>query len=163
MRVLIVSDTHRHNENLEMVLNKVGHIDMLIHCGDAEGTEEKIRELIDCPMCIVAGNNDFFTRLPADAFFELEGRKILVTHGHYHHVSVGVERLVQDGLSRGADIVIYGHTHRPMMEIRNGIVVLNPGSISYPRQSDRIPTYMIFETDNYGDAHFTLNYINRYY
>ncbi len=163
MRVLIVSDTHRHNENLEMALNKVGHVDMLIHCGDAEGTEEKIRELIDCPMCIVAGNNDFFTRLPADAFFELEGRKILVTHGHYHHVSVGVERLVQDGLSRGADIVIYGHTHRPMMEIRNGIVVLNPGSISYPRQSDRTPTYMILETDNYGDVHFTLHYINRHY
>lgn len=163
MKALIVSDTHRHNENLEIVLKKVGHIDMLIHCGDAEGTEEQIRRLIDCPMCIVAGNNDFFSGLPAEAFFELEGRKILLTHGHYHHVSVGVERLVQDGLERGADIVIYGHTHRPMMEIRNGIVVLNPGSISYPRQADRVPTYMLMETDQYGDVHYTLHYIKRHF
>lgn len=159
MKVLIVSDTHRHNKNLESVLQEVGKIDMLIHCGDAEGTEEQIRELIDCPMCIVAGNNDFFTRLPTDAFFELEGRKVLVTHGHYYHVSVGVEHLVREAITRGADIVIYGHTHRPTMEIRNGVVVLNPGSISYPRQDGRVPTYMLMEFDRYGDIHYTLKYI----
>ena len=39
MKVLIVSDTHKHNENLEEVLKKVKPIDMLIHCGDAEGAE----------------------------------------------------------------------------------------------------------------------------
>lgn len=163
MKVLIVSDTHRHNDNLRVALEKVGHVDMVIHCGDAEGTEEEIRDMLQCPMCIVAGNNDFFTRLPAEAFFDVEGKKILLTHGHYQHVSVGVERLVQEALTRGADIVIYGHTHRPMMEIRNGIVVLNPGSISYPRQSDRVPTYMIMETDKYGDFHYSLHYIKRHY
>ena len=36
MKVLIVSDTHKHNENLEEVLKKVKPIDMLVHCGDAE-------------------------------------------------------------------------------------------------------------------------------
>lgn len=159
MKVLIVSDTHRHNGNLEIALKKVGKIDMLIHCGDAEGTEEQIRELIDCPMCIVAGNNDFFTRLQAEAFFELEGKKVMVTHGHYHHVSVGVEHLLRDAITRGADIVIYGHTHRPMMDIRSGVVVLNPGSISYPRQDGRMPSYMVMETDKYGDIHYTLQYI----
>ncbi len=159
MKILIVSDTHRHNDNLQIALEKVGKIDMLIHCGDAEGTEDRIRELIDCPMCIVAGNNDFFSRLQTDAYFELEGHNILVTHGHYHHVSVGVEHLVRDALTRGADIVIYGHTHRPMMDIRNGVVVLNPGSISYPRQDGKLPTYMIMEIDNYGDIHYTLQYI----
>lgn len=159
MKVLIVSDTHRHNDNLLIALEKAGKIDMLIHCGDAEGTEEQIRQLINCPLCIVAGNNDFFTRLQNDAFFEIEGHKIMVTHGHYHHVSVGVEHLVRDAITRGADIVIYGHTHRPMMEIKNGVVVLNPGSISYPRQDGRIPTYMIMEIDKYGDIHYTLRYI----
>ncbi len=160
MKVLIVSDTHRHNDNLAIALEKAGKIDMLIHCGDAEGTEEHIRELINCPMCIVAGNNDFFTRLQNEAFFELEGHRVMVTHGHYHHVSVGVEHLVRDALIKGADIVIYGHTHRPMMEIKNGVVVLNPGSISYPRQDGRIPTYIIMEIDKYGDMHYTLRYIN---
>lgn len=159
MRILVVSDTHRHNENLKTVLGEIGHIDMLIHCGDAEGSEDYIREMIDCPMCIVAGNNDFFTRLPADVILEADGRKILITHGHHHHVTMGIELLVQDALARGADIAIYGHTHRPMMEIRAGVVILNPGSISYPRQSGRTPTYMIMELDKFGDMHYTLHYI----
>ena len=39
MKILIVSDTHRHNENFLKVLEKTGPIDMLIHCGDVEGSE----------------------------------------------------------------------------------------------------------------------------
>ena len=68
MRVLIVSDTHRHNENLEKVLENIGSLDMVIHCGDAEGSEDGIRYALDCPMYIVAGNNDFFTSLSSLTF-----------------------------------------------------------------------------------------------
>ena len=39
MKILVVSDTHRHNENLLTVLKKIGHIDLLIHLGDSEGSE----------------------------------------------------------------------------------------------------------------------------
>ena len=63
MKVLIVSDTHRHDENLEKVIKKLKPIDMLIHCGDAEGTEGHIQQICDCPLYIVSGNNDFFTFL----------------------------------------------------------------------------------------------------
>ena len=46
MKILIVSDTHGRDDNLVKVLKKVKPIDFLIHCGDVEGSEKKIRELV---------------------------------------------------------------------------------------------------------------------
>lgn len=64
MKVLIVSDTHRRDENLERVLEKEKPIDCLIHLGDVEGSEDYIREIAGCETHIVSGNNDFFCDLP---------------------------------------------------------------------------------------------------
>ena len=159
MRILIVSDTHKHNENLEKVIDKIGPIDMIIHCGDAEGTEDCIRYSVDCPMYIVAGNNDYFSELDGEMMFDVDRYKVFLTHGHYYYVNMGTERLVEEAKSRGADIVIYGHTHKPKMEVYDGVVVLNPGSISYPRQNGRIPTYMIMDIDEKGDVCYTLHHV----
>ncbi|MDE6698985.1 MAG: metallophosphoesterase [Lachnospiraceae bacterium] len=160
MKVLIVSDTHRHNENLEKVLKEVKPIDLLIHCGDAEGTEGHIQQICDCPLYIVSGNNDFFSRLPYEAEFSIDKYKVFMCHGHTYYVSMGLERLLDEARVRKADIVLYGHTHRPIIELRDGIMVINPGSISYPRQEGKIPTYVIMEIDKDGDASYTLHYVN---
>ena len=63
MKVLIVSDTHRKNENYFKVL-EMHKPDLVIHCGDAEGSEYALSESADCPVQIVLGNNDFFSCLP---------------------------------------------------------------------------------------------------
>ena len=42
---------------------------------------------------------------------------------------------------------MFGHTHRPFFEQKNGITVLNPGSLSFPRQEGRRGSYMIMEID----------------
>ena len=64
MKVLIVSDTHGQDENLEETVLREAPFDYLIHCGDVEGREIFIEALAECPCTIVAGNNDFFTDLP---------------------------------------------------------------------------------------------------
>ncbi|MBQ3583637.1 MAG: metallophosphoesterase family protein, partial [Lachnospiraceae bacterium] len=46
MKILIISDTHRHEENLERVLEKERNIDLLIHLGDIEGAEDYIRSIV---------------------------------------------------------------------------------------------------------------------
>ena len=60
MKILIVSDTHRKDGNLTGVLDMVGTPDLLIHCGDVEGSEDFIKSIAGCPVHMVAGNNDFF-------------------------------------------------------------------------------------------------------
>ena len=59
MKVLIVSDTHGRDENLEQVVMNEAPFDMFVHCGDVEGREIFIEALVECPCCIVSGNNDF--------------------------------------------------------------------------------------------------------
>ena len=53
----------------------------------------------------------------------------------------------KEAIDRGVDIVLYGHTHRPVIDIDDDIIAVNPGSLSYPRQHGRKPSYVILETD----------------
>lgn len=159
MRVLIVSDTHRQNENFCRVIEREKNLDLVIHLGDAEGSELFLGRVAACPMEIVAGNNDFFTELPREKEIDIDGYRVLLTHGHYYYVSVGMERIKEEGIMRGVDIVMFGHTHRPLIDIEDEITILNPGSLSYPRQEGRRPSYIIMETDEGREAQFEIHYL----
>lgn len=159
MKVLIVSDTHRQNRNLEKVLDRIGTIDLMIHLGDIEGSEDYIRALADCPTYMVAGNNDFFSDLPREGELDIGEHHVFLTHGHCYGVSLGPERLRKEAASRGADIAMFGHTHKPLISNEDGIIIVNPGSISYPRQEGRRGTFAVMELDPQGGPHFTINYV----
>ncbi len=163
MKVLIVSDTHRKDENLLRVIGENKPFDMLIHLGDSEGSEKKIEGWLDegCELHMVLGNNDFFSDLEREKEIKVGSYRILLTHGHYYNVSLGVERLEAEALERNIQIAMYGHTHRPFYEVHNGVIILNPGSMSYPRQEGRRPSYMIMELDEQGEVHFTLNFLEK--
>lgn len=159
MKILIVSDTHGKHENLKLVFEQEKPIDRMIHLGDAEGCEDFIQGLAGCPLDIVAGNNDFFSQLPTEKTIYLGNYKILVTHGHYYNVNAGIAGLQKDANARGFHIVMFGHTHRPLVERGNGIITLNPGSLSYPRQEGRRPSYIVMDMDQNGEAEFELKYL----
>ena len=158
-KVIVVSDTHRQNENYFKVL-EMHKPDMVIHCGDVEGSEYALTEAADCPVHMVRGNNDFFSDLPGEEEFMVEGYHIFTTHGHGYYVSMGETRLKQEARGRGADIVMYGHTHRPFYEKEEGLITLNPGSLCYPRQPGRKPSYMIMQIDSNGKLEITQEYLN---
>ena len=158
MRVLIVSDTHRKNDNYFKLVERV-HPDMVIHCGDSEGSEYALSQAAGCPVQIVMGNNDFFCDLPRELEFTIEGLRIWVTHGHNYYVSMDNATIKKEARGRGVDIVMYGHSHRPVVDIEENLIAINPGSITYPRQEGRNPSYIIMELDDTGKAHFAIKYI----
>ena len=160
MKILVVSDTHGRHENLEEIMRQAGRIDAMIHLGDAEGCEEYIRELAGCPLSIVAGNNDFFSDLDREEELQIGKYKVLITHGHYYYVAMGLEDLRKEALGRGMDIVMFGHTHRPYLNSSKGVTMLNPGRVSYPRQEGHKPSYALMEIDEEGEAHFCLKYLD---
>lgn len=159
MKILIVSDTHRRHDNLIEILERVQPVDMLIHLGDAEGEEDYIEVLAGCPVEIIAGNNDFFSNLPREKSLQLGKYRVLLTHGHYYSVNMGIADIEKEAAARKYDIVMFGHTHRPIIDYGKGVIALNPGSISYPRQEGRRPSCIIMETDRNGDAHFEIIYL----
>ena len=136
MKVLIVSDTHGQDENLEETVLREAPFDYLIHCGDVEGREIFIEALAECPCTIVAGNNDFFTDLPYDEEVTLENAQ-----------------------AKGCKIAMYGHTHMPVIENEDGILVINPGSLTYPRQRGRRPSYAVMQIEEGKDPQVEIRYL----
>ena len=118
-----------------------------------------IGELAECPIDIVAGNNDFFSHLPMEKEILLGKYKVLLTHGHYYRVAMGVEDIKREAIARGMDMVMFGHTHRPLVKFQDGLTIINPGSLSYPRQEGRRPSYIILETDVKGNFEYHLEYL----
>ncbi len=163
MKILIVSDTHRRNDNYMKLLELLKPLDMVIHCGDTSGSEYALTRAADCPVQIVVGNNDYFSSLPRELLFSAGKYKIWVTHGHDYGVSFGTERLKQAARERGADIVLYGHTHVPVIDRSSkDVVAVNPGSISFPRQDGHKPSYCIMEIDRFEEVHFTIAYLDSF-
>ena len=162
MKILIVSDTHRSDENLKLVIRQHTPLDMLIHLGDAEGSEVLIEQWVnqDCQLAMVLGNNDFFSSLEREIELELGPHRILLTHGHYYNVSLGVEGLYQEAVDRNCDIAMYGHTHRPFLEKRGAVTILNPGSLSYPRQEGRKPSYMLMYVKEDGSVSYDQHFLS---
>lgn len=162
MKILIVSDTHRRDRNLQQVIEEQKPLDMLIHLGDAEGSEHLIEEWVneDCQLEMIMGNNDFFSDLEEEIELDLGPHHILLTHGHYYNVSLGVEGVYEEAVARGCDIVMFGHTHRPFLETWDGVTILNPGSLSYPRQEGRKPSYMLAYLEEDGSLRFEQHFMD---
>ena len=84
----------------------------------------------------------------------------MITHGHYYYVSAGLEDIKKEARGRGMDIVMFGHPHRPLIEKDHGVVALNPGSTSYPRQDGHLPSYIVMEIDANGTPDYQLKYLS---
>jgi hypothetical protein len=161
-RILVVSDTHGRGDGLKEAIRLARPFDHLIHCGDTEGREREIATEAGCPCTIVRGNNDYFSTLPEDAVVELSGYRIFVTHGHQYGVSMTTEYLREEAKAERCRIACFGHTHRPYLDQSDPeLTVLNPGSLSFPRQEGREPTYLVIEVDRRGRLHFLQNHIGR--
>ena len=92
MKILIVSDTHRRNGNLQEVIEQTAPFDMLIHLGDGEGSEELITSWCleqnqNCEVHMVLGNNDFFSCLDREKEISIGPYRAFLTHGHFYSVS----------------------------------------------------------------------------
>jgi hypothetical protein len=155
-RIMIVSDTHKRLGNLYEAVDKEGQLDLMIHLGDSEGDEDVIRELAGCPVYMVSGNNDFYSLEEREIETDIGGKHVFLTHGHYYYVSLDLRTIKDEALGRGADIVMFGHTHRPVIEVEENLTLINPGSISYPRQADRKCTYIMMEVDDTGAISYEL-------
>ncbi|MCR5654732.1 MAG: metallophosphoesterase [Lachnospiraceae bacterium] len=159
MRILVVSDTHGREENFYKVLEKEKDIDMVLHCGDFVGGAERMEEKCPVPFCAVTGNCDFSFAYPSEKEFVFEGKKVWMTHGHRFGVNYGLDSLYAEAVSFHYDVVLYGHTHRPLVRDVRGTLIINPGSLTQPRQEDRKPSYAILWINPDGTINAEIRYV----
>ena len=149
-RILVLSDSHGRDENVEKAIKQMGRVDMMIHLGDIGWGYERIRYMIPGPVIMVAGNNDFSIDLPQNQIFNIGKHRVFATHGHRQSVHGGTAILESVARQNNCDIAMYGHTHVPYLRRDTDMTVLNPGSISLPRQAGRKKTYMMITMDDAG-------------
>lgn len=145
MRLGIIADTHGMlRPEVFEVFSRVDHI---LHGGDV-GKPEIITDLeVLAPVTAVYGNVDGFDlkdRLPPVARVQLDGFEIVVTHGHQFGTPT------PEALCRAfpeAEIIVYGHTHRPLLElVDRTVTVMNPGAAG-PARFDLRPSVGIMELE----------------
>ena len=158
MRILIVSDTHGRNNSYLEIVEKWKPLDLVVHCGDVEGSEFLVSQAAGCETVIVQGNNDYFSQLPREVEMEIGKYKVMITHGHPYYVNMGHDFLAKEAAARRIDLVMYGHTHRPVIEKKHGVLVMNPGSLTYPRQEGGRPSYIVMEMDSQGEILAKVHY-----
>ena len=129
MRIAVLSDTHGNYALAVRALDLLGDFDHIIHLGDGCDDAENIEAAVGRKLVIVAGNCDAGSNYPDTAVREICGRKFLICHGHTFLVKSGHARTYHNALENGIDIVLYGHTHIPLIEEINGILFMNPGTL----------------------------------
>ena len=157
-RVLIVSDSHGRLEYLEDVMERV-KAGLILHLGDVEGDEDLIAAEAGCEVVFVRGNCDYSSDAPISETVAVGRHKIFMAHGHTFGVGFGTDELAHAAKEAGCDVALFGHTHVPYKDEVDGVTVINPGSISLPRQDGRIPTFAVADVDANGDLHFALKKI----
>lgn len=143
MKVLIFSDTHGNTDRVKEVLTTI-NFDHAIFLGDGIHDLKNFQNLE--MMHVVRGNCDFFSTEKTEDFFEIDGIKFFITHGHEYGVRNGLGGLIKAGETIGAHVVCFGHTHQYLEEVVNGVTYLNPGSLSCVRGGKN--TCALLETSN---------------
>ena len=160
-KILVVSDNHRKLDNIYQLLEENPDISYFIHLGDSEGSEDAIRTHLPkgCESCFVQGNNDFFAYLPKEIEMRLGKERLFLTHGHLYGVGFDLQGLADEARARNCSMALFGHTHRPFSRMVNGVLCINPGSINFPRQENRKPSYAMFYLDKKGNLRTEAKYI----
>ncbi|WP_048600508.1 metallophosphoesterase family protein [Rubeoparvulum massiliense] len=130
--LVIVSDTHGRIANWHNLYNAYPH-HLILHAGDHE--QNVMEGIPDGAERIkaVRGNCDLESSLPTERCFAWSGYQLMLVHGHLHHVKHSLLPLFYRGKEKGVQVIVFGHTHQPLVEVMDGILFINPGSLVKPR------------------------------
>ncbi|MCL2494555.1 MAG: YfcE family phosphodiesterase [Oscillospiraceae bacterium] len=130
MRILVCSDSHGRQDRLVLALEQQRSAEILVFLGDGAADAAFFAREPGKQAFLVRGNWDGpACELPLWQEFFVLDKKILCTHGHTSQVKFGPEALLRAARDRGADLVLFGHTHRPLISYEDGVHLFNPGSL----------------------------------
>ena len=131
MRILVISDSHRDVFSIFEAIDREPAAEIVYflgdgnnEAGDAAAYYEGRKQFI-----CVKGNCDFYVDVPAYDIRTLEGVKIYATHGYAENVKFTYHNLYNAAKDNGCTLALFGHTHEPYLDYRDGIYLFNPGSI----------------------------------
>lgn len=125
MRILLVSDTHGNNDAVALLAKKYPDMDIYLHLGDSESDEYTLM-----PFRSVMGNRDFYPNFPMNLLIPTPYGNLFATH----------IPIVKDGFfkEKNVKIFIHGHTHVRKFKEENGVIVINPGAMTFSHDGNEL-------------------------
>lgn len=140
-RVAVVSDTHGRKLIKLAEIIKENNIDSIVFLGDLYQDGEYLHRFTGLPTINILGNNDTFliNKVANEVVKDVKDYKVFATHGHKYGVKGALDKLTYKAEELGADICLYGHTHKYDHRIINNIHYFNPGSpgLNYSPEVER--------------------------
>lgn len=125
VKICLISDSHGSRKKVEDLLinNK---FDYVFFMGDGLKDFEYLEDIVNVKK--VSGNCDFFNSEAITQFTNIEGFKIMQTHGHEFRAKLTPLLMLEKAKNNYCDIVCFGHTHKQVSEKIEGILFINPGA-----------------------------------
>lgn len=165
MKLLVISDSHGRPDRIRAALGaQISQPDALLFLGD--GYADIMRCGVEGPaLFCVSGNCDYFTVFdktppPRERLLSLGGYNLLMMHGDRYAVGAGNEKAAAYAAEKGADLLLYGHTHVRCEEYipagtrlagrttEKPLRIFNPGSLGSPRGGE--PSFGLIELRESG-------------
>ena len=122
LKILVFSDSHRALGTMYDAIERL-RPDAVIHLGDHLEDAESMESVFSgVDFYHVPGNCDYFTNVPPSLTISLDGVR------HRYNVKLGYESLANAAHFSGAQLALFGHTHRALLEEQDGLWLMNPGA-----------------------------------
>ena len=132
-RVLIFSDAHEYNSYIYKALIKHEDAKTVLFLGDGVDCVTELEEAFKAHEFIcVKGNCDWYSTLcndlPDTRLLEICGKRIFMCHGHTFNVKYELKSVKHAARAAKADVLLFGHTHTPLVDYEKDLHIINPGS-----------------------------------
>ena len=144
MKILVLSDSHGSVDNMIRAVERV-QPDYVLHLGDCQRDLTALQAAFPgMPMEGVPGNCDWGSCDQPERLLELGGVRVFMLHGHTRNVKSSPMAAMYAARGYGAQVLLFGHTHVPLVDNDGSLLTLNPGAAG-----DRLhPTCGILTIDN---------------
>lgn len=115
--------------------------DQIVHLGDTSGDGSHIRKQFSDKTILINGNCDPVKLGEDEKVIEVEKVRIFATHGHLYSAKTTRLKLINRAKELNCSVVLYGHTHKACEECVDGILLVNPGTLS--RYSQNSYCYLV--------------------
>ncbi len=126
---VVISDTHGRRGAIDRVRPLFAENHYIVHLGDGSADMRPVFQEYPDKTYFCCGNCDFSGYGREEFVLEAEGVRIFCCHGHRYGVKSGTDRLAARAKELDCGVALYGHTHRAAIEERDGVLLVNPGSL----------------------------------
>ncbi len=151
-KILVMSDSHGAMGTVRKIIEDNEDADIIFFLGDGNIEIRLMTMHTMKQVARVMGNNDgrISEELPNELVLDIDGYKMMLTHGHLYNVKSSYDTYIIAAKNRGCRAALFGHTHAAVNEDRDGIHIFNPGAAS-------VGSYGIITTSKTGIEYNLMN------